>query len=791
MKIKSLMALAALLVVTIQAAAQGFAGRIVDGLGTPVEGATIMELSTLTGAVSRPDGSFAIRYSGSYPARVVVRCLGFRPDTIAIPEASRSLRIVIRAQDVEGREVRVVGRKTEDSFEKIDAGVAAQIVSADAGIEAVLKSQMGVTSNSELSSQYRVRGGSFDENLVYVNGIEIFRPFLIRSGEQEGLSFVNPDMVDEASFSAGGFDASYGDKLSSVLDVRYKRPAAFHAGAKASLLGAQVHAEGAAASGRLTHISGLRYKTNQYLFGTLDTKGDYAPKFFDVQTYWTIAPSRRTNIGILAYYAQNTYSFTPTDRETSFGTISDARKLAIYFEGRERDRYRTCVVAADVRHAVSPALTLGLTASMFRTEEEEKYDILGEYWLQQALSSQTADAVDQSQNIGVGGYMQHARNYLFGEVYSAAANATLSAADRVVDLQIKLTREHYSDLTDEWAYTDSAGYVSTPSLGAIVMDEARRADNKLWQTRAEGFLRVKSGEAPMGRGMARLVAGVRVAYQNTGRDILWGPRLIYNYRLDRWRFRIATGRYCQMPNLREMKAPDASLNRHVKPQTSWQLFAAADRYFGSAERPFKFTVEAYYKWLRHVNPYSIDNVRVRYEAHNRARGYAAGVDFKLHGQLVEGAESWVTLSIMQTRENLYDDGHGSIPRPTDQRVQFSSVLQDNMPGNKSVTAMLSLYFGTGLPFGPQGCERWQATSRMPGYKRVDLGLYKDFAISPSDGTPKRQNLRSAKIGLEVFNLFDFSNTISYFWVSDNDGHQFGVPNYLTSRRLNIKLNIEF
>lgn len=790
MKIKILIALAGILSLSLQAAAQGFAGHIVDGKGSPVEGATVMEISTLTGAVTRPDGSFGIRFPGPYPAKVVVRCLGFRTDTIAIPEASRSIKIVIMAQDVEGQEVRVVGQKTDPSFEKIDAGVAAQMVSTDVGIEAVLKSQMGVSSNSELSSQYRVRGGSFDENLVYVNGIEIYRPFLIRAGEQEGLSFVNPDMVEEANFSAGGFDASYGDKLSSVLDVRYKRPDAFHAGARLSLLGAQVHAEGAAAGGKLTHITGLRYKTNQYLFGSLDTKGDYAPKFFDVQTYWSLTPTPQTTIGLLAYYAQNTYSFNPTDRETSFGTISDARKLTIYFDGRERDRYRTCVVAADARHSISQSVTVGLTTSMFRTEEEEKYDILGEYWLQQAMSSQTSEAVDQSQNIGVGGYMQHARNYLFGEVYSAAANAKFATQANTVDVQFKLTREHYSDLTDEWAYTDSAGFVTSPSVGAIVMDEARQADNKLWQTRAEGFIKTTLGEVDMGRGAARLVAGVRVAYQNTGRDVIWGPRFIYSYRLDRWRFRLAAGRYCQLPNLREMKGPDASLRRDVNPQTSWQLFAAADRYFGSPERPFKFTVEAYYKWLRHVNPYSIENVRIRYEAHNDATGYAAGIDFKLHGQLIDGAESWATLSIMQTREDIGGDGHGSIPRPTDQRVQFSSVLQDNMPGNKSITAMLSLFFGTGLPFGPQGCQRWQATSRMPGYKRVDLGLYKDFAIG-SDGTCKRPSLRSAKLGVEIFNLFDFANTISYFWVSDNDGHRFGVPNYLTSRRINVKFNIEF
>ncbi len=777
------------LIFPVASLAQGFAGHIVDGLGEPVEGATIMELSTITGSVSKADGAFAIRYSGSYPARVVVRCLGYRPDTLSIPSSSRDIRIVMHAQDVQGREVNVVGHRHDTNFEVLDAGVAAAMVSTDAGIEAVLKSQMGVSSNNELSSQYRVRGGSFDENLVYVDGIEIYRPFLIRSGEQEGLSFVNPDMVEEVNFSAGGFDASYGDKLSSVLDVRYKRPVEFHAGARVSLLGAQVYAEGSAAGGKLTHITGLRYKTNQYLFGSLDTKGDYSPKFFDVQTYWTLAPSVATSISLLAYYAQNTYTFYPSDRETSFGTISDARKLTIYFDGGERDRYRTCVVAANARHEFSGRFTLGLTASMFRTEEEEKYDILGEYWLQQAYATQTVEATDQSENIGVGAYMQHARNYLFGEVYSVAADARLRRGIHDMSMQVKLTRDHYSDLTDEWAYTDSAGYISSPTLREITLDELRRADDVLRQTRAECFFRSTISGIPIGEGRARVVTGFRVAYQDTGSDLIYGPRATISYQVARWNFRLSYGRYSQLPTLREMKRPDATLNREVSAQTSWQFFAAADRYFGDEEHPFKFTVEAYYKWLRHVNPYSIDNVRVRYEAHNGARGYAAGIDFKLNGQLIDGTESWATLSVLQTREDIYGDGRGSIPRPTDQRVQFSSVIQDNMPGNKSVGAMLSLYFASGLPFGPHNCQRWQATSRMPGYKRVDLGLYKDFALN-HDGSQKRRGLRSARVGVEVFNLFDFANTISYFWVADTEGHNYGVPNYLTSRRINVKVRWE-
>lgn len=782
------MALAALALVSWGAGAQGFAGRVTGGDGTPVVGATVMELSTLTGAVTDAEGGFAIRFSGPYPVRVVVRCVGFRPDTLSIPRQSLNLRIVLRALSVEGEEVSVVGRRRDEAFESLNAELAAEMVGVEAGVEALLKSQMGVSSNSELSAQYRVRGGNFDENLVYVNGVEIYRPFLIRAGEQEGLSFVNPDMVDNINFSSGGFDASFGDKMSSVLDVRYKRPVAFRAGARVSLLGAQAHAEGVGLAGRLTHISAVRYKTNQYLFGSLDTQGDYSPSFFDAQTYWTFALSPRTHIGLLAYCAQNTYSFRPTDRTTSFGTISDAKTLRIYFEGGERDRYRTCVVAADVRHEVSETLTMGLLASMFRTEEEERYDILGEYWLQQAMDSQSGTSVDQSLNIGVGGYMRHARNYLFGEVYSVAAKAGLKLPGRSLDIQLKFTREHYSDITDEWAYTDSAGYVSPPSVEGIHMDEFRQADNSLWQTRLEAYFNTKTSSFDMGRGVATFRFGSRVAWQDTGRDIIYGPRASFAYHVGNWRFRLAGGRYCQLPNLREMKRRDATLNRQVGPQKSWQVVGGGDLYFGSAERPLKFTVEAYCKWLRHVNPYSIDNVRIRYEAANNASGYAAGVDFKLNGQLVDGAESWVTLSLMKTAEDIDGDGHGWIPRPSDQRVQFSMMFQDHMPLNRSITGMLSLFFGSGLPFGPSGGERWQATNRMPGYKRVDLGVYKDFALR-ADGS-RGGRLRSARLGVEVFNLFDFDNTISHFWVRGDDGRNYAVPNYLTGRRLNVKLSVE-
>ncbi len=779
-----------LLILPFVANAQGLGGYVVDRLGNAIEGATVVEISTLRGSVTDDHGHFLMRYEGSFPTRIVVRCLGYNPDTLVVNHRSRDIRIILNTNEVAAGQVDVVAqRKTDLSFESIDAHVAAQIASADGGIEAVIKSQMGVSSNSELSSQYRVRGGNFDENIVYVNGVEIYRPFLIRSGEQEGLSFVNPDMVSELNFSAGGFDASYGDKMASVLDVKYKVPDTTHFGVRLSLLGASAHAEGALLDNKLTHITGVRYKTNQYLFGSLDTQGDYAPTFFDAQTYWTLRPSPRTTIGLLAYYAQNRYNFDPKDRETEFGTISDAKQLTIYFEGRERDRYQTCVVAANVQQQVGDALKLGLTASMFRSEEQEYYDILGEYWLQQAAASQDVNSVDQTQNIGVGGYMQHARNNLFGQVYSGALNAQLRLTGVTLRAQARVTREIYSDYTDEWQYTDSAGYVSAPGSD-IVLTNRCYALSDLRFTRPEFYLVSNTDPIPAGRGSLQLTTGLRFAHSSLSGKNIYSPRLAIHFNLFPWRFRLATGRYSQLPNIREMKRSDGSLNTALGPQKSWQLIGGADFFFGSDDKKFKLTIEAYYKWLRHLNPYNIDNVRLRYLASDCAEGYAAGLDVKLNGELVPGLDSWVSISLMKTAEDIENDGHGYIPRPSDQRFQFSALLQDCMPNNQSITAMLSLFFGSGLPFGPQDCERWQATHRMPGYKRVDLGLAKDFAID-ARGQQKISRLRMAKLGIEIFNLFDIANTVSYFWVSDTDNRSYGVPNYLTSRRVNAKFTLEF
>lgn len=777
------------LLVALGATAQvSLSGIVTDGKA-PISGATVVCQQTQQGTVAAHDGWFVLDCNATFPLHIMVRSVGFVTDTILIEndEHSHELFIVLCEAQNEMTDVEIVGTRRSAGFESLDASQALKTVDAAGGIEAVVKTQMGVSSNSELSSQYRVRGGNFDENMVYVNGIEIYRPFLIRAGEQEGLSFVNPDMVGQLTFSSGGFDASYGDRMSSVLDVEYKTPRAAAGSARVSLLGASAHAEGAIGSSA-THITGVRYKTNKYLLGSLNTKGDYNPEFFDLQSYWSFQLSPSFRLGVLAYYASNKYEFEPQTRETSFGTLSDTKKLTIYFEGREDDRYQTGIAAAVLDFSPSDQNKFQLSASAYRSGENERYDILGEYWLQQAEQASSADVVNQSEGIGVGGYRQHARNELIGGIYTAAIGGNHQAASGLIAWQVKAQREEFSNYVDEWEQRDSAGYTILPNTGKVDYSHLAKADNKHETSRLQTYL-MRERTFALTNGRLAVNYGIRVSYLSGNEEWLASPRAALRFSSNNSVVRFSAGRYCQSPLFRELQRTDGSLNASVEAQNSWQVLAGYDHFFSLGNMPFKFTAEAYYKWLTKLNSYSIDNVRIRYAANNLASGYAWGADLKVNGELYEGVESWASLSVLRTEEDIEGDGAGYVPRPSDQRLSFSMYVQDHMPSNKSIGATLNFYMATGLPFGPPSQPRYKATSRMPGYKRVDMGLYKDFALRP-DGSRKREPLRSAKLAVEVFNLFDFQNTISYFWVDGFDQRTYAVPNYLTARRINLKLSVE-
>ncbi len=758
-----------------------FSGVVNDG-DEPVVGATVVCLETQQGAATDEYGEFDFEASRALPLTIVVRSVGYSSDTLRVEKRfdARNLEIELKSTETKISDVEVKGKRKSANFQKIEASHANLSPNVSGGIEAVVKTQLGVSSNNELSSQYRVRGGNFDENMVYVNNIEIYRPFLIRAGEQEGLSFVNPDLVESLEFSSGGFDASYGDRMASVLDVKYKTPREFAGSARGGLLGASAHLEGNF-GGRLSHITGFRYKTNRYVVGSLDTKGDYDPTFVDVQSFWSLKINDKLRCDLLGYYASNRYEFEPTDRETSFGTFTDAKTLTIYFEGNEDDRYQTGIAAASFAYEPNEANKFTLSASIYKSAEHENYDILGEYWLQQAG--------DDSDNIGVGGYMQHARNELYGQIVTPSLRGSHDVGKHTVSWEVQAGFRHFKDYVDEWEYRDSAGYVISPSTGMIDYTLSAKAHNKLNSTNLQAFV-MDEFTTNVGSGRLTFTYGVRLSHLSSNDETLVSPRVQVRYAKDKHIWRMALGRYSQAPLYREMQRTDGTLNKDVEAQNSWQALVGYDFFFNVGSRPFKLTAEAYYKLLRDLNSYSIDNVRIRYSANNESHGYAVGADVKVNGELADGIESWASLSIMQTEENIDDDGAGYIPRPSDQRISFSMFFQDQMPNNKSIGVTLGIYAGSGLPFGPPNSERKMATNRMPGYKRIDLGLYKDFGLY-SDGTKRFNHINSIRLGVDVFNLFDFSNTISYFWVDGVDGRQYAVPNYLTSRRINVKLSVEF
>jgi hypothetical protein len=788
-------------------------GSVVDQSGKAMEGVTVAVENTHCGTNTSETGQFRFECKTAFPFVVSVSMIGYERRVIRVEKAvdASNLKITLSASDKMLDEVDVKARKTESTFQRIDASHAAVVVDASGGIEGLLKTQIGVASGNELSSQYRVRGGNFDENMIYVNNTEIYRPFLIRSGEQEGLSFVNPDLVESVDFSAGGFDASYGDRMSSVLDVKYRKPTKSMGGVTASLLGASAHAGGSALKGRLTHVTGMRYKTNQYLLGSLDMKGDYSPSFLDMQSYITFTAGKQWSFDVLGYYARNRYRFVPQNRETSFGTISEVKKLKIYFEGEEDDRYQTGLVTGSANYRPSNRHLFRFSGGMFRSFEEENYDILGEYWLQQVLGGNVDSDVDQgSQNIGIGGYLQHARNELLGVVTHQEVMGNHYFENHTIRWELKYQREKFSDYLNEWEMRDSAGY-SVPG-GGDALELAYHYNARL-KTASDRFSAYVKDDLAIGlpSGQLSLVYGIRASYWSFNDETIVSPRVSMSFVPSQhpdWRYRLATGIYYQAPFYREIRSPEGKINKNIKSQKSVQILAGTDYYFEIGEQKFKFTAEAYYKHLSRLIPYQVDNVRIRYSGINNAHGYATGIDLKLNGEFVPGAESWVGLSLMRSEEDIDDDFYvvadkdgnsktvypGYIPRPSDQRLNFSLFFQDYLPNNPYFRMSLNMLYGTGLPFGPPNSARYMAVNRMPAYRRVDMGLSRDLKQlfgGSSAQTGGRQMVKEAWIGLEIFNLFNFSNTLSYFWVTDIDNRQFAVPNYLTSRRINLKVSVSF
>jgi hypothetical protein len=626
-------------------------------------------------------------------------------------------------------EIRVAEqRQNSGNVTRIDPKFVDALPDAATGaVEALIKTLPGVSTNNELSSQYTVRGGNFDENLVYVNDIEIYRPFLIRAGQQEGLSFINSDMVSTIDFSAGGFNAKYGDKMSSVLDIKYRKPSDFRGSASASLLGATAHFEDVALKGKLSHISGIRYKTNRYILGSLDEQGEYDPNFVDFQAYITYQFSEKFDVSFLGNVAQNEYRFVPKTRETTFGTWVNPLNTKIYFNGQETDDFQTYLGAVSANFHPNQNLNLKVIASAYYATEKETYDILGQYYLNELERNMSSEAFgDSVLNLGVGSFLNHARNYLDATVYSFSHRGAFNSEKHLLNWGIKFQREHIDNKINEWVYRDSAGYSIPYSDTEVKLYYTLNSRNKLNSNRLTGFIQ-DTYSLPVSSGDLYVTGGIRFNYWDFNQELLISPRATVSY-YPEWEnkvsFRLSAGMYHQSPFFKELMNTDGSINGKAKAQRSYQVVAGADYIFTAWDRPFRLSTEAYYKYMNRLIPYQIDNVRIRYIAEQEAAGYATGIDMKINGEFVSGVQSWASLSFMSTKEDIKGDGHGFIPRPTDQWMNFSLFFQDYLPGNPSYKMQLSGFYGAGLPTGPSNSERYMHVFRMPPYRRIDLGFSK-------------------------------------------------------------------
>jgi hypothetical protein len=805
-------------------------GKVTDSKGNSLELVNISLKNSTIGTVSNRNGEYLLRIPAKKQVVIVYSMIGYQTveKKITVAEEQRlEMNVSLQQTDQQIDEVRVTQHRRErTNMNRIDAKFLNGMTDAGTGgVEALIKTLPGVSSNNELSSQYSVRGGNFDENLVYVNDIEVYRPFLIRSGQQEGMSFINSDMVSSIEFSAGGFDAKYGDKMSSVLDIKYRRPTRYAGTASASMLGGSLELEGLSKNGKFSHITGVRYKTNRYLLGTLDEKGEYTPNFVDAQTYLTYKFSHAFDVSFLGNLAQNQYEFIPQNRKTSFGTWNQAYNATIYFEGKEVDNFVTATGALIANYHPGTRLNLKFIASAFRSKESETYDILGQYYLNELErnlgSSNLGDSV---LNIGVGTFLNHARDYLTADVYSFEHKGAYNTEHHLLNWGLKIQGEKIDDRINEWILRDSTGYAIPYDGHKINLYSTTHTKNKMNSVRTMAYFQ-DTYQIPVGKGALYATGGIRAQYWSFNGQFLLAPRATLRYYPD-WKanfaFHLSGGIYDQPPFYKEIRDRTGKIYPNIKAQRSSQIVFGTDYIFQAWDRPFKFTSELYYKFMTHLIPYQIDNVQIRYMPDQQSNGFATGLDLKVNGEFVSGIESWASLSVMRTMEDIIGDFYtlkynaegelirpglttdqvatkistvypGSIPRPTDQRFNFSVFFQDYFPGNPTWKMHLTAFYGSRLPTGPPNSPRYMDVFRIPPYRRIDLGFSKVLINQdhPKFHYKAFDSIKDMWVSLEVFNLLGVNNTISYFWVANNSGDMYGVPNYLTKRKLNLKLTVKF
>ena len=773
-----------LIMSTIKVTADDFAlkGKVIDEEGRALELVTVSCAAQGKIAMTNLKGEFSInlKTADSVEVRFTMVGYGVRKRVFRRPKGKMTVQIVMHPAATLS-EVTVTERRRQTSqTEQLNTKDLKRAPSTTGNaVEEMIQQQAGVSSHNELSSQYNVRGGSFDENSVYINQTEVYRPLLISSGQQEGLSVINPNIVEKIGFSTGGFEAKYGDKMSSVLDITYRRLNGFEANATASLLGASGFIGYGNSKFSMSH--GIRYKTNEYLLGSLETTGEYNTNFLDYQTYISYTPNKRWALNFIGNISDNHYNFKPEDRETNFGTMADIKQFKVYFDGEEKDRFNTLFGALGITRNIKDSTSIKFLTSAFHTKESETYDIIGQYWLN---DTQTQES------LGVGTYMEHARNYLTADVVSFKLIGHHQTRHHDIEAGIGIKIEKTKEQSREYEMRDSSGYSIPHSADRLDLIYTLRATNEVKSNRIEAYLQ-DTYRWHKGNNFYTLNYGIRLANWSFNKETTVSPRaslaIVPAFNND-VTIRLAAGLYYQAPFYKEMRdtmtvngMTTAVLNEHIKSQQSIHFIAAADYRFKILNRPFKFTAEAYYKALSNLIPYNVQNMKITYYGENLCKGYSTGIDFKLYGEFVPGTDSWLTFSLMSTRMKHNNEW---IPMPTNQRWAVNLHFTDYFPGTDRWKMTLRLAFADGLPFGAPHRGLEQQQFRAPAYKRADIGM-SYCALKNEKG------IKAIWLGIDCLNLFGISNVNSYYWVTDVTNTQWAVPNYLTGRLINGKISIEF
>lgn len=778
-------------------------GLVTDENNEPLEFVSIRIKGTAIGATSDLDGKYSLSVAQADTIHIIFSCIGYEDSNRRLINPQGNVGVNVKMQPktyaLNGVEVTDI-QKQMSTVQRIDAGASRLAPDASGnGVENLLSTMAGVTSGNEMSSQYNVRGGTYDENLVYINGIEVYRPQLVSSGQQEGLSIINPDMVGSVDFSTGGFSAQYGDKMSSVLDIKYREPESFEGAASLSLMGGSLAI--GTSSGKFSQLHGVRYKSNSSMLSSMDNKGEYDPRFFDYQTNIVYNVNNEFKISFLGNAAINNYKFIPHNRTTNFGTSTDAKQFKVYFDGQENDKFETWFGALSLNFKPSKSSEYAFLASGFLTNELVAYDISGEYWLDQAGTSGDSNNESIGGELGVGRYHEHSRNRLKASVLSLGLRGANGIARHNIEYGVSFNTQRIHDRQREWELRDSAGYSLPfdPDVLKVIynLDSRHNVNSTRIAAYAQDTYRLATTA-----GYLNINGGVRMSYWSFNKEFLVSPRVSIGFVPDkapRWAFRFATGLYYQSPFYKEYQQPvvdglgntSIKLNYEIKSPRSYQFIAGADYTFRTLSRPFKLTAEAYYKIMNNLIPFEVDNLKLTYAGVNSTNGFAAGVDFKLFGQFVPGSDSWISFSLMKTQENL---NGVKVPRPTDRRYSFALFFTDYFPKFPRLKFSLKGLFSDGLPTTAPRQGRDEGYFRAPAYKRVDIGLSYGL-VTPADSEKRTSGFlskfKSIWLGFDCFNLFDISNVSSYYWVTDVNDIQYAVPNYLTRRQLNVRLSIEF